>query len=317
MKKGSGMSLWKQLTVDLLIAAVVLVTFACFHHVLPRNGSVSAPDSSTADTYAPPADTGMEDFSSRFPGKFTDGEVVETASSYISANVNVTYTEQVVDVDGGEAVCHVFDIYVRSCDYFRTSVYENTLSGGYYHRINTLTHAQANNAIAATNGDYCVARDVGVVVRNGTVYRTEPFEDIMVMYTNGTMKTFEEGDYRSIDFNADNVWQVWSFGPALLDGDGEPISRFSSSVSKSNPRTAIGYFEPGHYCLVSVDGRDMGGSEGMTLAELSRFLYDLGCTAAYNLDGGKTSVAVFGNRIVNTPYDGGRGCSDIIYIPRA
>jgi len=312
MKKPGKTGPWKLLCIDLMLASVLLLTFAYFDHVRPdtsvdeQPGMIISGDEDSSFSV---------DFSSRFPDVFTDGEIVEDQYSYRSANVSVTFDELVVEVEKGKAVCYLFDIYVRSPEFFRTSLLDNTLHGGYYHRIDTLTHARNNDAIMAINGDYCVARDQGIVVRNGVLYRTEPFEDILVMYTNGTMKTFEEGDYDDIDFSEENVWQVWSFGPALLD-NGQPKTRFDSTVSKSNPRSAVGYYEPGHYCIVAVDGRDMGGSEGMTLRELAQFFHELGCEEAYNLDGGKTSVAVFGDRVVNIPYSGGRDCSDIIYIPR-
>ena len=54
------------------------------------------------------------------------------------------------------------------------------------------------------------------------------------------------------------------------------------------------------------------------MADLSKLFEDLGCTVAYNLDGGKSSVMVWdlGSKDINTPYDGGRSVSDIIYIPK-
>lgn len=63
-----------------------------------------------------------------------------------------------------------------------------------------------------------------------------------------------------------------------------------------------------------VDGRQAGYSNGMTLAQLAALMVDLGCTVAYNLDGGKTSAMTFGDALVNRPAQGGRMTSDIIYI---
>lgn len=260
--------------------------------------------------------TGSGDFSDKYPDKFTSGEVVATENSYKNANVNVTYTTMTVPSGKKTAVCHVFDIYVRSHEYFRTALYQNRIDGGYGQRIRPLTLAKESNAIAAINGDYCTARDIGVVVRNGVLYRTEPFQDIMIMYTDGTMKTFEDGTYTGVDFSDSSIWQVWSFGPALLSDDGQAKTEFNSVVTKANPRSAIGYYEPGHYCMVVVDGRGENNSAGLTMKAFSQFFYDLGCVAAYNLDGGQTSTAVFGDQVVNSPYNGGRSSSDIVYIPR-
>ena len=51
--------------------------------------------------------------------------------------------------------------------------------------------------------------------------------------------------------------------------------------------------------------------------ELAQIFEDMGCQAAYNLDGGATASMIFNNKIVNQPYDGGRKVSDIILIGEA
>ena len=65
-------------------------------------------------------------------------------------------------------------------------------------------------------------------------------------------------------------------------------------------------------------GRPSEGSSGCTMEELSKLFEDLGCAAAYNLDGGQSSVMVWnsGSMTVNSPANGGRPVSDIIYIPK-
>ena len=99
-----------------------------------------------------------------------------------------------------------------------------------------------------------------------------------------------------------------------LAPDGGTISSFNSSsrIISANPRTAIGYYEPGHYCLVVVDGR--GDSAGISLPELSQLFSDLGCKAAYNLDGGNSSIMVWQNDVINNPSGGGRESSDALLI---
>ena len=37
--------------------------------------------------------------------------------------------------------------------------------------------------------------------------------------------------------------------------DGKAKTTFTSDVKPKNPRSVIGYYEPGHYCFVQVDGR--------------------------------------------------------------
>ena len=50
----------------------------------------------------------------------------------------------------------------------------------------------------------------------------------------------------------------------------------------------------------------------MTLEELSQLFADLGCTAAYNLDGGQSSGIVWQGQLQSHPYN--RPVSDIIYV---
>ena len=118
--------------------------------------------------------------------------------------------------------------------------------------------------------------------------------------------------------SANGILDVWSFGPALLDSEGKSISGFTDTVAGANPRSAIGYYEPGHYCFVAVDGRNAEGSSGYTLDELSQLFENLGCAVAYNLDGGQSSVMVWdgGSVTVNMPAGGGRPVGDIIYISK-
>ena len=85
-------------------------------------------------------------------------------------------------------------------------------------------------------------------------------------------------------------------------------------MSYPNPRSAIGYYEPGHYCLVIVDGRQDGHSAGMRIPHLAQVFADLGCTCAYNLDGGGTAVMLFNGEIYSRQSNGGRDLGDILLI---
>ena len=40
----------------------------------------------------------------------------------------------------------------------------------------------------------------------------------------------------------------------------------------------------------------------------------LGCVAAYNMDGGQTSLLAKGDKLVNRPSGGGRSASDFIIV---
>ena len=246
----------------------------------------------------------------KFADRYTD-EVVVTDSSYTSPNVSITVTEQ--ETDNGRITYYLADIYVRDITCFRTALAEDTYGSGYRDSITDM--AALNNALLAINGDYYGNTNEGVVIRNGVIYRANPTDcDVCVLYYDGTMRVMPGSSFSAEEAIADGAWQAWTFGPALLDTDGNVLTAFSSTqrIISANPRTAIGYYEPGHYCMVVVDGR--GDSAGITLPQLSQLFSELGCTAAYNLDGGNSSIMVWQNEIINQPSGGGRESSDALLI---
>ena len=294
---------------DILLSAVLLLGFAYIHHGCAFLRGETAVDPSAAVALPSAAVPTPETI--RFADKFTDGGTEQTDSSYKSANVNVSWTRQEDTSGEHEVVYYAADIYLRSPELLRTAIPEHG-----FQEVQTL--AAQNGAILAINGDYALARTQGPIVRNGMLMRDNSLGDVLVFYGNGEMKTFSAGGFDLEAESAKGILDVWSFGPALLDSNGKSISGFTDTVAGANPRSAIGYYEPGHYCFVAVDGRNSEGSYGYTLDELSKLFEDLGCTVAYNLDGGQSSVMVWdgGSVTVNMPAGGGRPVGDIIYISK-
>ena len=72
-----------------------------------------------------------------------------------------------------------------------------------------------------------------------------------------------------------------------------------------NPRTAIGLTGSGHLILFTVDGRQSGMSEGMSVGEVAEFLVQhYGVVDALNMDGGGSTTLAMADlepRVVNTP----------------
>lgn len=317
---------------DLLLIAVGLLIFAYFHHVRPEAYSMDdvivvphptatpastlspletatlAPDASPTPTPTPAPTIDPNDWGAKFAEHFTSGEVEKTDTSYRSRDVSITIEQYKND----DTVWFVADIYLRNVESYRTALARDVFGKGYHEWPAKM--ATEKNAILAISGDYCGARTKGVVVRNGVVYRKTTFKDVCLLYYDGVMETMH-----AKQFNADaaierGVYQAFSFGPALLDENGKALEEYDTEIERANPRCAIGYYEPGHYCFVVVDGRQSGYSYGLTIQQLGKVFEELGCKAAYNLDGGKTAVMVFDGKIVNTPAEGGRKISDIVYI---
>ena len=89
----------------------------------------------------------------------------------------------------------------------------------------------------------------------------------------------------------------------------------------SAPRTALGVKADGSYVLYTVDGRQTGYSNGMTLTALAQRMQSLGCVNAINLDGGGSTAMVVtypGDaylKTANSPSDGSlRSCSNFIFL---
>lgn len=184
--------------------------------------------------------------------------------------------------------------------------------------------ANRKNAIFAINGDYYGFRDIGVVVRNGLVYRITPrpadSDSAVVLNDQGLMSTFEERETNLQGLNELNPWQVWSFGPVLINQSTlmvNPSTKVPYELA-SNPRTAIGQIRDDQYIFVSSDGRT-SESAGLSVYELASVFVEYGARFAYNLDGGGSATMWFNGRLINKPTNSGstiseRSISDIIYI---
>lgn len=327
---------WQVALIDLGALVVSLLIFALFDHVIPRSqqavpvvqstavptpAPTAAPETVLYDTEAAEAEpqpaatpepvTG--DFSARFADKFTDGQVIQTENSYQSANINLTVTRYETMLEDYPDVYFVADIYVRNIEYLRTVFAKDN----YGKSINedVLSMSQRTNALVAINSDYYSFRTTGAVIRNGVMYRggISPDMEVAILFRDGTMRAYKnEADLNMDQVMAEGAWQGFCFGPSLLDGSGNLLPSYESV--NHNPRTILGMVEPGHYLFIVIDGRQGGYSEGMTYRESAELCQQLGCTFAFNLDGGKTSQMTFMGQMANQPYANGRDTSDIIYI---
>lgn len=301
---------------DIMLAVVLLLAFAYFQHGRAFLRGELAVDPAAAIPVADVASAPFQDKTAAFSmpdtGMFTSGETVLTDSTYQSQNVNIRWERHEEPSGTADIVYYVADIYVRTVDSIRTAMSEHG-----YESVQKL--AAENGAVLAINGDYAPAREQGVIARDGMLIRDSGGDaDILALYGDGVMRTFAADGFDVAAEAARGLRDAWSFGPALLDADGKAKTDFVTTVAEANPRTAIGYYEPGHYCFVAVNGRGMEGSSGMTTRELAALFESLGCAAAYNLDGGQSSVMSWdnGSVTVNSPANGGRPVSDIIYIPK-
>ena len=250
------------------------------------------------------------------PDVFAAGEPVKTDMSYVSDKVCIRI-ERIENPEGfpKPMVVFVADVYIEDITSFRSAWSKDTLQQSALAPMDVLDLMEREGALLMINGDYVSKWDFGCVVKDGVVARQvdNPRYDACVLLKNGVMLTIDGDKANSDQILAMDPWQAWCFGPSLLDENGKAKDQFNSALTGVNPRTALGYYAPGHYCFVVVEGRRDKYSKGMTFPQLSRFMESLGCAAAYNLDGGDSSVMAFDGRRVSKPRNV-RSVPDVIYI---
>jgi exopolysaccharide biosynthesis protein len=246
-----------------------------------------------------------------------------TESSYVTEDISIAIEEVVVGTGDDTIAYFVADVVVSDAYDLRTAFADNAFGTNIEEDPSAI--AERVGAVFAINGDYYGFRDTGIIIRNGVIYRDEGERTGLAVFTNGTMEVYDETQTTAEELVASGVWNTWSFGPALLD-DGEVVEGIDTvevdryigkrSMQGSQPRTAVGMIDENHYVFVVVDGRSTGYSRGLTLIELAELFQDLGCTVAYNLDGGGSATMYFYGELVNTPLGEGdeRGTSDILYV---
>ena len=260
------------------------------------------------------------DFSEKYAEKFSLTGAEWTENGYRSPNIALEI--KVLRQDNSDV--YVADIYVRSVEYLQRAFGSENWGRG---SKKVATMAQEHNAILAITGDNAQHLKAGYITGNGEVFRDRGnnVRDLCVIYTDGTMQThYAKADHDLINQQVDDglVWQSFVFGPALLDAQGKALTVFpNSDVNSENPRAVIGYYEPGHFCLVQIDGRGTASAveekktnKGMTLEQTAALMESLGCTAAYNLDGGQSALMWYKDGILSTPYHGGRAVGDVIIL---
>lgn len=340
-KKRRAMPIWVVALLDAVMVGLILLVFATFHHVLPKYTAelklqqmqnetqpatqpmetappeTQEPTPTEAETEAPTEPPTEPDprtpWQIKFQDKFTD-EVVVTDNSYTSQEVSVTFQTVNTKIDDVKVTYYVADIYIAGIENFRTYIAYDSFV--YFMDEDPISMAKKTGSVVAIDGDFATVQKTGFVVRNSNVYLSDLANGICVLFPDGTMETFEKDTYAIDDILARNPVHVWSFGPSLLDDSGKAIEQFqlSSAIAGRHPRAAVGYYEPGHYCFVLVDGRQSGYSNGMSIQNLAKVFEELGCKLAYNMDGGRSAVMTFGQRFYNKPYLNGRDLGDVLYI---
>ena len=282
---------------------------------------------------ASPETTGGESEESSNPGTETEnsegntgeGSAEATYDDWNYQSESLTVSVQKVEQGSGsdKITYYVADVQFADGESLKSAFAKNSFGRNIIEDTSVI--AESNDAIFAINGDYYGFRNDGVIIRNGVVYRDVPTRTGLAILDDGTLMSYDETEISSQELLEMGVVQTLSFGPVLVK-DGAAVEDFGKvaidtnignrSIQNSNPRTGIGMISANHFVFIVVDGRSSGYSRGMTLEEFAQAFADLGCTQAYNLDGGGSSTMYFMGRVVNNPLGKGseRGVSDILYV---
>jgi Uncharacterized protein conserved in bacteria len=223
------------------------------------------PEPTEAPTPAPTPIPGL--LGDRYREKFSDGDPIVTEPNtsetledgtvrtliYAYAGKNAAF--ELYHYQKGKLEYQIADVYVREIEKL-TAAYVNSQND----RKGIAAFAEGCGALVAISSDYFAnnANSQGLIIRNGLLIRNRECRDsdLCVVYQDGTVRCFDCRRDR-IDNNeilASYPYHSFYFGPSLLDENGGAKTEFNSSLGGSNPRTAFGYYEPGHYAFISVLG---------------------------------------------------------------
>ena len=183
--------------------------------------------------------------------------------------------------------------------------------------------AARNNAIIAINANY-LSNDpnkTSFEYRMGEKVRAKfnKTKDLMITDENGDFHVFVKSRQEEVQAFLDSghrIINAFTFGPAYIKDDVllELDGNYSYNPHGREPRMAIGQMGPLSYVLVLAEGRTQD-SQGVTQQEMADYLYRLGCSQAFNFDGGNSATMVYNGGFYQQKSSGNeRAQSDMLYF---
>lgn len=302
---------WRIVLADVLAFAVLLAGFAFFHHGMQRQTFekclVSCRSGALymgygSDQANDGGDAGYFTFEGRFtaqtPETMTDG----TTTWYRDGGCEITLTTYQL----ASGPVRVADVYVSDIARLSTALANSAYGKG--QRENVLPLTNRYGAVFSITGDNYSERYGGVIMRNGVLYSrsADPTRDLCVLNWDGVMSVYSPEEFNLTEAIDAGAYQIWSFGPALVR-EGAAQNTDGSEYYRPMRRSAIGYYQPGHYCFVLMEG-------SVSLADLAQTMVNLGCETAYNLYGGRLAAMTYNGTYYSTQQEVDRACSDVILI---
>lgn len=203
----------------------------------------------------------------------------------------------------GKPICYcIADIRMRDEDAFQAGVRNENPKAqpGLEQAWHMARRYRAVLGIAGDNLLHSEADLKGILMRNGIVYSVNQAQDILAMIPQDlTMRIYKPQTISAQELLDMGVKDTFSFGPTLLNNGVRDTSSKRGNLGKENPRSGIGMVEPGHFIVITADGRQRFHSWGLQMCEFAHLFYVNGCKVAYNLDGGSTAVMIFMGECLN------------------
>lgn len=161
----------------------------------------------------------------------------------------------------------------------------------------------------------------GKIIETSTTSLTIPENGFVISAPISKVSHILEGKNFKLSIKTLPEWKdvkhIISGGPYLIK-DGEIFidvtAQKLTSITGRNPRTAIGYTKDNNIIIITADGREKA-SVGLTLSELARYMQQIGCINAMNLDGGSSTVMFGAGQILNSPVNtGGIAVSNAVNV---
>ncbi len=190
---------------------------------------------------------------------------------------------------------------------------------------NISSMAEKHNAIIAINADYFTNNPTktSFEYRMGQKIRSKgnKTKDILIIDENGDFNLFVKSNaekMKAFQASGKKVINAFTFGPALvIDSEVQKVdTKYGYNPNGKEPRMAIGQMGELSYVLVMAEGRTEN-SKGVTHQELADYMGELGCTQAFNLDGGNSAVMVYNGAFYGARTGNERAQSDMIYFASA
>ena len=238
-------------------------------------------------------------------------------SYYLDETILAVTWKQVMD----NSVYTISEIKIAHPSQFRRFLAGGEYSSGAQYMVSEM--AASVNAVVAANGDFYGFRNQGIVVYDSQLMRMEGEKlDVCLLDRNGDLRFLYAGqmtEQAEVEayLEENGVRFSLAFGPILIDnGVIQNVERPYpiGSGFKKNARAALCQLDSLHYLLVAVSA-EPPYAEGHELSVFSENLLEMGCTMAYNLDGGQSATIVMNDEVKNYVYE--RRISDIIYFATA